>query len=101
MTYEEVVEKISNIRRFGNLTGVELMGRILTALDHPQTGMRVIHIAGTNGKGSVSAFLCEILREAGCNVGMFTSPHLVAFRWQTPWGADDVRSMPCNGAALF
>lgn len=80
MTYEEVVEKISNIRRFGNLTGVEIMGRILTALDHPQTGMRVIHIAGTNGKGSVSAFLCEILREAGCNVGMFTSPHLVDFR---------------------
>lgn len=80
MTYEEVVEKINNIRRFGNLTGVEIMGRMLTALDEPQTGMRVIHIAGTNGKGSVSAFLCEILREAGCRVGMFTSPHLVDFR---------------------
>lgn len=80
MTYEEVVEKINNIRRFGNLTGVEIMGRMLTALGNPQTGMRVIHIAGTNGKGSVSAFLCEILREAGCRVGMFTSPHLVDFR---------------------
>lgn len=80
MTYEEVVEKINNIRRFGNLTGAEIMGRMLPALGEPQTGMRVIHIAGTNGKGSVSAFLCEILREAGCRVGMFTSPHLVDFR---------------------
>lgn len=80
MTYEEVVEKINNIRRFGNLTGVEISGRMLAQLGNPQNGMRVIHIAGTNGKGSVSAFLCEILRVAGLKVGMFTSPHLVDFR---------------------
>lgn len=80
MTYEKVVEKINNIRRFGNLTGAEITGRMLAQLGNPQDGMRMIHIAGTNGKGSVSAFLCEILRAAGLNVGMFTSPHLVDFR---------------------
>lgn len=80
MTYEEVVEKINNSRRFGNLTGVEITGRMLAQLGNPQNGMRVIHIAGTNGKGSVSAFLCEILRAAGLKAGMFTSPHLVDFR---------------------
>lgn len=80
MTYEEVIDKIQNSRRFGNLTGVEIMPRILAALGNPQEGMRMIHIAGTNGKGSVSAFLCSILRKAGQKVGVFTSPHLVDFR---------------------
>lgn len=80
MTYEEVVDQINQIRRFGNLAGVEVAGRMLKALGSPQAGIPLIHIAGTNGKGSVSAFLCAILREAGLRVGMFTSPHLVDFR---------------------
>lgn len=80
MTYEEVVDTINNIRRFGNLAGVEITGRMFEALGNPQDHMRMIHIAGTNGKGSVSAFLCEILKAAGLKVGMFISPHLVDFR---------------------
>lgn len=80
MTYEEVVDQINQIRRFGNLAGVEVAGRMLKVLGSPQAGIPFIHIAGTNGKGSVSAFLCAILREAGLRVGMFTSPHLVDFR---------------------
>lgn len=80
MTYEQVVETIVNSRRFGRYSGVEVMAEMLKALGDPQKGMRLIHIAGTNGKGSVSAFLCEILREAGLCVGVFTSPHLIDFR---------------------
>lgn len=80
MTYEEVVDKIENIRRFGNLAGVEITAQMLENLDNPQEGLHMIHIAGTNGKGSVSAFLCAILREAGLKVGTFVSPHLVDFR---------------------
>lgn len=80
MIYEEIVSEIENKRRFGNLAGVEITGRMLEALHNPQYGMKFIHIAGTNGKGSVSAFLCEILRAAGLKTGMFTSPHLVDFR---------------------
>lgn len=80
MTYEQVVETIENIRRFGRYSGVEVMTEMLKSLGDPQKGMRLIHIAGTNGKGSVSAFLCEILREAGLCVGVFTSPHLIDFR---------------------
>lgn len=79
MTYEEVIAKIEQKRRFGSRTGAEITARMLEVLDHPQKGMRFIHIAGTNGKGSVSAFLCEILRAAGLKTGMFTSPHLVDF----------------------
>lgn len=79
-SYEEVVETIQNKRRFGNLTGYEISKIVLEKLGNPQTGLPVIHIAGTNGKGSVSAFLCTILKEAGLKTGMFTSPHLVDFR---------------------
>ncbi|MCR5193547.1 MAG: bifunctional folylpolyglutamate synthase/dihydrofolate synthase [Bacteroidales bacterium] len=49
-------------------------------LDHPECGFRSIHVAGTNGKGSVSHFLASILQEAGYKVGLYTSPHLVDFR---------------------
>ncbi|MGN0352563.1 MAG: bifunctional folylpolyglutamate synthase/dihydrofolate synthase [Roseburia sp.] len=80
LTYEEVKDTIENIRRFGNLTGVEISRKMLEDLGNPQSSMNLIHIAGTNGKGSVSAFLCAILQEAGLKVGMFTSPHLVDFR---------------------
>lgn len=80
MIYEEVVDTINNIRRFGNLAGVEIMERVLEALGNPQKDMCMVHIAGTNGKGSVSAFLCEILKTAGLKTGMFISPHLVDFR---------------------
>lgn len=78
-SYEEVVEIIQNKRRFGNLTGYEISGIILEKLGNPQSDLPIIHIAGTNGKGSVSAFLCNILMEAGLKTGMFTSPHLVEF----------------------
>lgn len=79
-SYEEVIDIIQNSRRFGNLTGSEITKIILEVLKHPEKGMPYIHVAGTNGKGSVSAFLCAILKEAGLKVGMFTSPHLVDFR---------------------
>ena len=79
-SYEEIITTIQNSRRFGNLTGSEITKILLEKLEHPEEGLSYIHVAGTNGKGSVSAFLCNILREAGLKVGMFTSPHLVDFR---------------------
>lgn len=80
MTYEEIVTTIENSRRFESLPGVKITARMLPRLGHPERGRRMIHIAGTNGKGSVSAFLCGILKKAGYRTGMFTSPHLVDFR---------------------
>ena len=79
MIYEEIVARIETMRRFGNRTGREITAVMLEQLGHPEAGLPVIHIAGTNGKGSVSAFLCEILRKAGLRTGCFTSPHLVHF----------------------
>ena len=78
-SYEEVIHIIENTRRFGNLTGVEVSKRMLEQLGNPQSGIPFVHVAGTNGKGSTTAFLCKILEQTGKKVGMFTSPHLITF----------------------
>ena len=78
-SYEEVIHIIENTRRFGNLTGFEVSKRMLEQLGNPQSGIPFVHVAGTNGKGSTTAFLCKILEQAGKMVGMFTSPHLITF----------------------
>ena len=52
---------------------------MMDRLGHPETGMRIVHIAGTNGKGSTAAFVSSILQAAGFCVGQFTSPHLLEF----------------------
>src|SRR5512143_2936862 len=59
--------------------GLERMARALESLGHPERGLRILHVAGTNGKGSVCAMAAEALREAGHRTGLYTSPHLVRF----------------------
>lgn len=59
--------------------GLENTQRLVTALNQPQSRYKTIHVAGTNGKGSVSHFISAILQEAGYKVGLYTSPHLVNF----------------------
>ena len=59
--------------------GLERIRTILDALGRPQDGLRAIHVAGTNGKGTVAATADSILRESGHLTGLYTSPHLVAF----------------------
>jgi dihydrofolate synthase/folylpolyglutamate synthase len=72
MTYEEMLQKLYSLK------GVGLdLERILICLGNPHENFRAIRVAGTNGKGSVCAFLTQILQEAGFRVGLFTSPHLV------------------------
>ena len=77
--YNEVIDIIQNTRRFGNLTGYEVSKQMLEQLGNPQSGIPFVHVAGTNGKGSTTAFLCKILEQTGKKVGMFTSPHLITF----------------------
>lgn len=79
MDYEQLVEKISGSRRFGRSPGVVCSEAMMELLGHPEQGLSFVHIAGTNGKGSVAAFLREICEKAGLRVGLFTSPHLQEF----------------------
>lgn len=77
MNYTEAVAYIEETPKFTTKNSLEHTRECLRRLGDPQKSFRVIHVAGTNGKGSVCAFLTSILREGGYSCGLFTSPHLV------------------------
>ncbi len=79
MTYPEAIEFLYGLRLFGMKLGLDNTRRLAGAMGNPQEGLRFIHVAGTNGKGSTCAMLENIYRAAGLRVGLFTSPHLVSF----------------------
>ena len=68
-----------SLRRFGIILGLSTIHEILAGLGNPQETFRSIHVAGTNGKGSVASALATIFQLAGYKVGLYTSPHLVHF----------------------
>lgn len=74
-----LIENLFNLRRFGIKPGLQRIKFILEKLNSPQNSLRVIHIAGTNGKGSVASILASVLKEAGYKVGLYTSPHIFSF----------------------
>lgn len=80
MKYEEIVDVIQSKRRFGQASGREVTREMTELLDFPERKMKIIHIAGTNGKGSTAAFVSSILQAADFVVGQFISPHLICFR---------------------
>lgn len=77
MNYEQAVNYIAEVPKFTKKNAPENTVELLRRLGHPEEAFRVIHVAGTNGKGSVCAFLESILRHAGKRTGLFTSPHLI------------------------
>ncbi|OOM73613.1 folylpolyglutamate synthase/dihydrofolate synthase family protein [Clostridium sp. BL-8] len=79
MTYDEAMNYISSVGKFGSNYGLERTFRILELLGNPHEKLKMIHIAGTNGKGSTTAMITKILRGYGYKVGMYTSPYLEEF----------------------
>ena len=77
MTYEEAEAYMNSVPKFTSKNKPENTMELIRRLGHPERHMKVIHVAGTNGKGSVCAFLSSILTEGGKRTGLFTSPHLV------------------------
>ena len=77
MNIKEAEEYLNGIPRFSRKTTMENERKILKLLGDPQQGQKFVHVAGTNGKGSVCAFMSSILKEQGLHVGTFVSPHLV------------------------
>lgn len=77
MNYTEAVEYIYSIPKFTTKNKLEHTREFLNRLGHPERDMKIIHVAGTNGKGSVCAFLSSMLTLAGRRTALFTSPHLV------------------------
>ena len=78
-SYAEALRWLYSTQAAGIKLGLENVGRLLGALGNPHRELACIHIAGTNGKGSVSAMLDSVARAAGLRTGLYTSPHLVRF----------------------
>lgn len=79
MTYKEAMEYISGVGKFGSNYGLERTFRLLDLIGNPHEKIKLIHIAGTNGKGSTTSMVTKILRGFGYKVGMYTSPYLEEF----------------------
>ncbi len=77
--YESSLEYLSGLERFGSVFGLENITRLLGTIGDPHRSLTTVHVAGTNGKGSVATMISCMLRAAGYRVGKYTSPHLVSF----------------------
>ncbi|MDD4872136.1 MAG: bifunctional folylpolyglutamate synthase/dihydrofolate synthase [Kiritimatiellae bacterium] len=76
---KDALERLYRRQTFGIKPGLDVIRTLLEKLGNPQLSYGIIHVAGTNGKGSVCAMLDSVLRTAGYKVGLYTSPHLVSF----------------------
>lgn len=79
MNINQSLEKLFSLHTFGIKLGLENIRAFLNHIGNPQEKIKAIHVAGSNGKGSTSAFLASILMERGYKVGLYTSPHFVRF----------------------
>ena len=78
------------LQKFGIKLGLRNIRELLSALGHPERSFPVVHIAGTNGKGSTSSMIASILSAAGYRVGLYTSPHLLRFHERIRVGGREV-----------
>ena len=79
VSYNSCLNTLYSLRRYGIILGLDVIGNILKGVGNPQNNFNTIHVAGTNGKGSIASALSTILHKAGYKVGLYTSPHLVRF----------------------
>ena len=78
-SYEATLTRLYGLQRFGIKLGLETVSALLSELGNPQRRFHALHVAGTNGKGSVAVMTASILQAAGVRVGLYTSPHLLDF----------------------
>ena len=76
MDYQSALKYIEGVSWLGSRPGLERIGELLERLGRPQDALRFVHVAGTNGKGSVCAMLRSVLSAAGYRTGLYISPHL-------------------------
>lgn len=80
MNYNEALNFIHSRDKFGSHPGMKRIDALCKAFDNPQDGLKYVHVAGTNGKGSTCHMIASVLKESGYKVGLFTSPFVVDFR---------------------
>ncbi|MEF9992371.1 MAG: folylpolyglutamate synthase/dihydrofolate synthase family protein [Peptostreptococcaceae bacterium] len=90
MNYNEALKYIHGSHKFGIRLGLDNIKKLLELLDNPQDKLKIIHIAGTNGKGSTCSFISTILKEGGYKVGLYTSPFLETFTERIRVNGDNI-----------
>jgi len=96
MTYRESIDWLFSTQMFGIKLGLDGPRRLLKEfLAYPKTGVVVIHVAGTNGKGSTCAMIDSIARSCGKRTGLFTSPHLIDYRERIKVSGEEISEEAC------
>ena len=80
MNYNDAIEFVHSLSKFGSKPGLERVSRLVSLAENPHKDLKFIHIAGTSGKGSTASFCASILQSAGLKVGLYTSPYVIDFR---------------------
>ncbi len=80
LRYSEAIGYIHSLYKFGSMPGLERVTQLLEVVGNPHNSLKFIHVAGTNGKGSVCAMAAKIFESAGYKVGLYTSPFVLSFR---------------------
>lgn len=91
MNYEEALKYINDKDKYGSRLGLESIGTLLEYLGNPHLESNFIHVGGTNGKGSTSAYISSVLIALGYRVGLFTSPYLERFTERIQINNEDIR----------
>ena len=79
ISYKDAFEWLCSFDKYGWIFGIERITSLMEQLRNPQSELKVIHVAGTNGKGSVCKYISSILQKAGYTVGVYLSPHVERF----------------------
>ena len=79
MTYKEALDKIHSLNKFGSRPGLDRVKRLLSDMGNPQDDVKYIHVAGTNGKGSVTAYMTAVCVSACLKTGTFNSPSVFEY----------------------
>ena len=90
MNYDDAIKLLTGQGKFYINLGLERIEAILKLLGNPQDKLKCIHIAGTNGKGSVCAIIAEILKDAGITTGLYTSPHIFDYTERIKINGEDI-----------
>ncbi len=101
MTYKEAMEYIEQIQPCGIVPGLDSIRELCRSLDDPQNDLKFVHIAGTNGKGSVLAYISTILKTAGYRTGRYLSPTIFEYRERIQINGRNISQKDlCSGMAL-
>ena len=91
MTYDETLDWLDEVALVGSKLGLSRTCELLKLMGDPQNKLKFIHVAGTNGKGSVCACLNEVLSLSGYKTGMYTSPHLMRINERFKINGEDIK----------